>query len=156
MMLEKVKTHNDKQVSFGSYKSFEEASKNPFNLKKYFIVTFFLNKSSIENDSFKKIIENLLDSGCVYFIFHGDQCEEAHDLTDLIIVDREAKLGYEPLTENTIMTTWHKDETMEDVLDFIFYSVIPAENFINSLKSYLIISLGDPQENNKIRKLIKA
>lgn len=58
------------------------------------------------------VVRFLLTSGCTYFVCFGSASETLHDCIDEIIVDC---MGDE---STMIMTTWHDDESVSEVVDF--------------------------------------
>jgi diadenosine tetraphosphatase ApaH/serine/threonine PP2A family protein phosphatase len=57
------------------------------------------------------LIKRLIEKGCRYFVCSGLYAEELHDLIDEIIV-------YEERREIDVVTTFHEDETPEEVVNF--------------------------------------
>lgn len=55
------------------------------------------------------LVKNLLAKGCRYFVCTGTYGEKLHDFIDDIVVYKE---------DQTIVTTWHDDETPEDIVYF--------------------------------------
>jgi hypothetical protein len=58
-------------------------------------------------------------------------CEKFHDIVDEVVVNDE--LGERrfagPIANDTVMTTWHEHETLEQALDFFVTSAVPTQGF---------------------------
>lgn len=61
------------------------------------------------NGLLRTAVESLIEAGCVYFVSFGPRAEEVHDFIDDL-------LAYAGLKD--IMTTFHDEETAEDVANF--------------------------------------
>jgi hypothetical protein len=59
-------------------------------------------------------VETCVDDGADMIATIGSDCEEVHDrIDDILIGDGSTDEG------RFIVTTWHKDETLEDVIEFV-------------------------------------
>lgn len=58
----------------------------------------------------------LVDSGCLYMMAWGDDCESWDDSVDL--ANLEAFDFDDIPDEESVMTTWHESESLEDVFRF--------------------------------------
>lgn len=85
-------------------------------------------------------LESLLDRGMVYLCAWGPDCERVHDIADEIIVGDGT--SDEP-DSALIMTTWHDDEALEDAAWFAVNSAMPSEDFSESFRGVIAISVGD-------------
>lgn len=117
----------------------------------YFVCTFFFHNTNWDKDDLAKILGRLIKGGCVYFIFHGIRCEEAHDIADAVILELQSS---QVTDENVKMTTWHEKESLEDVVFFTLSAALPAEDYEDSFSSYLIFSFGSSEENTRVRDLL--
>lgn len=75
-------------------------------------------QSSSGYSQLQPLVEKLLDSGCKYFVCAGAHSEALHDFIDDVILDRS--IDNEPDESNVVMTTWHDDDTNEEVAEFFF------------------------------------
>jgi hypothetical protein len=65
-----------------------------------------------------KVVGALIDSGCRYLVCGGVDCEQWHDDTDVAFASLEASSDADvPF----VMTTWHYNESVEDVVFFATY-----------------------------------
>jgi hypothetical protein len=72
-----------------------------------------------------------LSRGMVYFCAWGSDCERFHDIVDEVLVkDEIGKHAFAgPSANDTVMTTWHEHETLEQALDFFVTSAVPTQGF---------------------------
>ena len=73
-------------------------------------------------------INDLLARGCTYFVCAGTFAEELHDIVDAIISTARVEL---------ITTTFHPDETAEDVVNFFIYTTTILNDDRNALVAIL-------------------
>lgn len=143
-----VANYNSKKVYLYTAGNLRISSDDFKLLKPYFVCTFFFHDTNWNEDNLAKILNRLIKCGCVYFIFHGNRCEDAHDLADAVI----GKLQSSQETDrDVIMTSWHEKELIEDVIFYTFSTALPAED---SFDSYLIFSFGSSEENTHVRDLL--
>jgi hypothetical protein len=72
-----------------------------------------------------------LTSGMVYFCAWGPDCSRFHDIVDEVVVadDIGKRLFAGPNEQDTIMTTWHENEALDDALDFFVNCSHPTNGF---------------------------
>jgi hypothetical protein len=95
----------------------------------------------------------LIKSGCRYIVCGGVKCEQWHDEADLAWVMLDLESGPDngmPL----VMTTWHPDESEEEVVDFALNST----NFEEcEFRCCLVLIAGDdPAVHERICGLVKS
>jgi hypothetical protein len=87
-----------------------------------------------------------LCSGMVYFCAWGRDCERFHDIVDEVVV--QDALGDRrfvgPTANDTVMTTWHEHESLNEALDFFTGSAIPTQGFATDSSLRLVICIGNP------------
>jgi hypothetical protein len=95
-----------------------------------------------------------LRNGTVYFCVWGPDCERFHDIVDELIAadDQGERLFAGPRKEDTVMTTWHKDETLEEALDFFLNLASPTEGFQAGSNFWVSICINNPKWAEGIRK----
>ena len=87
----------------------------------------------------RKIVSDwLIESRCLYFMATGVECETWHDCLDW--ANLKARHVHEIPQESFVMTTWHADEPLSEVLWFA-YAV--AEHPAVNLEETLLISVGE-------------
>lgn len=77
-----------------------------------------------------KLVELLVDRGCKYFVCTGTYAEGLHDFVDDVIGDR---LG----ASSTVATTYHDDESADEIVDFFVRVAEPADKCIGGLVAIL-------------------
>jgi hypothetical protein len=78
----------------------------------------------------RKTIE-LLNAGCRYCVCFGRNSEAVHDQIDDVIVNRNSEMN--------VLTTFHDDETAEDVVNF--FTVVAMNGMAQGL---LLVRDGNP------------
>ena len=68
-----------------------------------------------------RITSDIVNSPCQYALTFGHDCEVWHDVID------ETCVGDGPSEERFFMTTWHDDEPIEDVIDFLWWNTSYGE-----------------------------
>lgn len=151
MQTAKITTYDDKDVYFFSG-TLESILQELGHLSPYFVCCIFLADIDWSVTELKRLITGLFQRGCVFFIFSGRQAEQAHDIAD----DVQSTLLREPnLTEfNVIGTSWYLQDSIEKVLFATFICSLPAEDYLEKFRSFAVISLGGPDVDRSIRKLL--
>jgi hypothetical protein len=141
-----------KDVYYNSAFSISEAQKQATMLRPYFSCTVFFHQSNWGKQDLQRFIGHLLKHGCVYLAFHGDGCEAAHDLAD----ELSLKMAGEklPSEDTAVLTTWHEDESEEDVIAHSLRSAWPAAAYEKQFSSRLFVTIGRTTENDNIRSLL--
>ncbi len=88
-----------------------------------FLVLIDVNDKEWLDDGFLcETCKHLLDGGCTWFACFGERAGEVHDRIDDIIVERiyEGREEYEG-----VVTTFHHDESEQEVAEFFACSVLP-------------------------------
>lgn len=89
----------------------------------------------------------LVYSGCRYAVCAGLNCSEWTDAIDSADIIRD------PTAKNLIMTTWHENETVEDIVWF-WLNLTDFEGI--NFENYLALLLGDSNTvEEKIQEAIK-
>jgi len=68
------------------------------------------------------VSERLVADGCLYMMAWGSDCSSWDNSVDTANI--EQFFPHDIPEENFVMTTWHDDETLEDVLHFAKFSAI--------------------------------
>ena len=85
-----------------------------------------------------KFVDSLLDSGAVYICCWGPECERFHDIIDEELAAKNLNKENKPV----IMTTWHDDEELTEVIEFGLTSTEPDEAFSSECNAFVAISVG--------------
>jgi len=116
----------------------------------HFICTFFFHDTHWNDNDLTKLLDLLIKNGCVYFLFHGRSCKEAHGLADEVAI----KFNPSATEDNVIMTTWHERQSIEDVIFATFCVAWPVKDYEDSFSSYVIFSFGSDEENDNVQYLL--
>ena len=77
----------------------------------------------VDGERAREVALSLLDAGGRYFVCYGKRSEEVHDLLDDCIVEKTL-LG-EKADYEGVITTYHTDESVEDVAEFFLSCALP-------------------------------
>ena len=91
-----------------------------------------------------EVISTLIGSECRYIVTGGLECEQWHDLSDEIYLATDP--DFAPPKETMVMTSWHEDEPMEDVIEFLLHS---TDFHDHGFTDYLILHVG---QNSQIEE----
>lgn len=102
-----------------------------------YVCILFNNDPFITNHDQQTISEQLVQSGCRYAVCAGKDCSTWDDSIDYAYLATDK--DYNPSPETLVMTTWHDQETPEEVIDFGLHQT----NFKADIaEKYLILSIG--------------
>jgi hypothetical protein len=65
-----------------------------------------------DRSTLPELVETWITRGISLIAIHGEECESVHDLVDELIVGDGSNDG------RFIVTTWHENEPLEDVIQF--------------------------------------
>ena len=71
------------------------------------------------------VANSLISAGCVYFCAWGPGCEAMHDVVDDVFLER---IEYAD-DRGVLMTTWHNNEPLTDVVEFALLTAWPDDNY---------------------------
>jgi hypothetical protein len=116
----------------------------PFSRFRLFVAA---DVSEVSVDAISEFASAALSRGMVYFCAWGRECERLHDIVDEVIVgdDLGERRFVGPTPNDTVMTTWHKDEGLEEALDFFSTLAVPTEGFATNSNFRLVICVGNPE-----------
>ena len=102
------------------------------------------NKTSVE--ALSQFAESALARGMVYFCAWGPGCQRFHDVVDEIRdeVFRQGRFT-PPTPDDTVMTTWHDDEDLEEALFFFATCAYPTDEYAIDSEYWLAICVGNPE-----------
>ena len=96
-----------------------------------------------------EVSEWLVETGCLYMMAWGKDCSLWDDAVD--VVNLEAYDWKDIPDDKSIMTTWHDDESLEDVLWFATHSATHNSVPLNHL---IILDITENPRENSIRDLL--
>lgn len=92
----------------------------------------------VKTEEIASVMQRLIVNGCRYIVAAGTECERWHD-----IADRQFLAQFPTESErdaNFVMTSWHVDESAEDVMLFLVYGTNFEEH---DFKEFLVLQFGD-------------
>jgi hypothetical protein len=98
--------------------------------------------TSVAAESIAGFAHSALANGMVYFCAWGPGCERFHDLVDEVVAADDPCRRQSPDNkgQDTIMTTWHDDETLGEALDFFISCSLPTAGFEPGSNHWVAIS----------------
>jgi hypothetical protein len=111
-----------------------------------FCLLLAINASGISNEFIFQTAEKLIEMGIVYLCAWGPDCERVHDDFD------EAKI----LGERHIMTSWHSNQTLEELSLFFVDCAYPSDEFADKCHHWIVACGGNSERSGVIRAEIKA
>jgi hypothetical protein len=83
----------------------------------------------------------------------GTGCERFHDIVDEVIVEDEIgeRLFAGSNESDTIMTTWHDDEPLDEAFDFFVNLTCPTMGFEANSNFWVAVSLTDAGWTHEIK-----
>ena len=92
----------------------------------------------------------------VYFCAWGPGCEKFHDIVDEQIVANELdeRSSGAPTEADTVMTTWHQDESLEEALDFFVTRAHPTNGLEPDSGACVAICVNSPEWAQVVRRLL--
>jgi hypothetical protein len=107
---------------------------------RYFVCVLAMEAKGMPDDDISNVTRGLVRSGCVYLCTWGPDCERVHDLTDSELGALEA--GQSNATD--VMTTWHDQDSLSEVLWYALNVAWPAGAFEDQCASTLVVVIGRP------------
>ena len=108
---------------------------------KEFAVLLWVLDITVTMEEQAKLSEQLVEQGCRYAVCAGYRCSTWDDSIDLAYLQTES--NFQPQNENFVMTTWHENESIEEIAEF-FVMNTAFDNF--TAKNLLILVIGKNQE----------
>lgn len=102
-----------------------------------FVLMLVVVDSSITDDERDTLSRQIIEQGCRYAVCTGHQCSKWDDSIDMAYIATSP--DYSPPDDRFVMTTWHENESLEDVIHF-FRCCTTFDNF--TPHHYLTVILG--------------
>ncbi len=99
-----------------------------------------------------EVAKRLLQAGCRYAVCGGHNCEAWHDAVDLAFVRQHVKDPDETRDAVHVMTTWHTDETPDDVA---FFFVLNTNFDDHDFRRYLVLHVGDGRAKGEVDAAVR-
>lgn len=103
-------------------------------------------------ESLRPLIEKLLHKNCSCFICVGINAEALHDFIDDVIVD--LSVSNDSFTSKNVITTWHDEDTSDEVSDF-FLNFTDIKNGV-FLVLFSSTEIGDQKIEKSLQNLIQS
>jgi len=97
------------------------------------------------DDAIAEFAHDALKRGMVYFCAWGPDCSRFHDVVDQVIVadDIGERAFAGPNEGDTIMTTWHENDSLEQALEFFATCAAPTDGLVPDSDFRLVICIGN-------------
>ncbi|MDA7859047.1 hypothetical protein N9B05_04430 [Mariniblastus sp.] len=122
------------------------ASLTPCN---HFVALLICDATTIGTQEITDFARSLIASGCSYFCCWGPDCERVHDIFDEEFVN-------DGTNTETIMTTWHASETLEEFATFALLNTEPTQSFRATTNSTVAIVIDDYISVSRMRAALVA
>jgi len=99
-----------------------------------------MNAKGVPDDSILEGAKKLVSGGLACLCAWGPDCERVHDLFD----DAALEVGAALSGDDTIMTTWHSDESLEEALRFFVEDAFVTSGFEGTCKDWIIAPISNP------------
>ncbi len=133
--MELIAQHNGKEVWF-------EELKRPYIFNVHFsdekfVCAIFANDPTISVDEQNTISNQIIKSTCRYAVCAGYKCSSWDDSIDFARITNDP--NFSPPDEDFVMTTWHENETVAEVL---WFALTQTDFDENKFKKYLVLFIG--------------
>jgi hypothetical protein len=133
--------------------SVEETPKEIKLTSEHFACLIAWDSENASVEQISKLVETIILNGAGYICCWGKGCQRVHDIADEI--DSYPYKLYGSPDGSVIMTTWHEDESLEEVMWFFLNVTNPDTYYEKSLNSNLVISIGNKTWDESILKLLQ-
>jgi hypothetical protein len=93
------------------------------------------NGDSVNIERWRERVRFFIGKKCVFFVCLGTYSEELHDVIDECLFEYDDEYGKD--VGVNIITTYHNNESVQDVVNFFIYSTEIEDNNFNFLFAYL-------------------
>ena len=100
-----------------------------------------------------KVSKWLIDSGCLYMLAWGRDCASWDDSVDYANLEA---FDYEAIPdERSVMTTWHENESLSDVMNFAKLNMRPMSDKVE-LKETVLLHISPTDKQQQYESLYAA
>ena len=110
---------------------------SPFGNEDY-VTLLVVNDTTITPNEQAHTSDQLVGSSCRYAVCTGHQCSSWDDSIDMAFIESDP--NFDPPDERFVMTTWHEDEPIEDLVEYLRWSTV-FDDFVP--KNFLVLFLGE-------------
>ena len=115
---------------------------------RYFVAMLVCDARNLSVNKISAAARKLIDDGCAYFCCWGNDCERVHDVFDEEWVGN----GFDDVSDDTIMTTWHDNEPLEKFIEFSLLHTQPPAKFQNDCNALIAIVIDNAEQDSTIQK----
>lgn len=114
--------------------------------------------SEITNEAMDAFALSALENGMAYCCCWGPDCEKSHDIVDATIIKDETrgKRFRGPNPKDVILTTWHKNESLEETLEFFATLTNPSDGLLPDSNFWLAIVINNRDWAATARKFLEG
>jgi hypothetical protein len=117
-----------------------------------FVMLLVVCDSSTTTEEHAALSQQIVEEGCRYAVCTGHNCELWHDLIDESFIGSDP--NFNPPNDRMLMTTWHENEPIEEVVEFFRWNTSFA-NF--TARNFLIVFLGDdPKSEAEVLRAVAS
>ncbi len=109
--------------------------------------------SAFDSVKRKAVAVKLIDSNCRYAVCGGVNCENWHDDIDTVFVKGHQGLSDAKYDAVMLMTTWHDDESLEDIAFFFVQST--RLNGKEEFENYLVLHVGEGEFLTAVNEAVR-
>lgn len=115
-----------------------------------FVVMLIANDTSITPDEQFALSLQIVEQGCRYAVCYGYECSTWDDSIGMAFLSTDP--NYNPSDDRFVMTTWHKNEPLEDVVSWFRWLTSFADF---TPKYFLVLLVGySPAIESEIRQTL--
>ncbi len=111
----------------------------PFQQKPYPCLIWANEETS--SDFKVELVSKLIEMDCRYIVAAGKECGQWHDAGD--VASLESDESYAPPDERFVMTSWHQDETPDEVAFFFALNTSFNDHYF---QDFLIVLVGQNRQ----------
>ena len=113
---------------------------SPFHDEEY-VVLLVINRTDISRDEQIQLSDKIVGTRCRYAVCFGYECSSWDDSIDMAHI--ETHPDFDPPDEEFVMTTWHENEEIEDVVEYFRWNTV-FDEFVP--KNFLVLFFGSSSE----------
>ena len=113
----------------------------------YFVAMLVWDANNSTDDEITVISRRLISAGCAYLCCWGRDCERVHGLFD----SEWNANGFDNESDDTIMTTWHDDDTLDEFICFSMLHTEPTNKYQNGCQSVIALVIDDDSLASRIQ-----
>ena len=131
MQLERFPQHHNRDLMLAAVSSLPAAEGPAASLGRDFILFLALDATSQDPTELEEFARHCLAVGACYVCAWGPGCSAVHVIFDFAYIDAEEQFSMRRgwTDADTVLTTWHEDESLESALWFAAMAAYPTDAF---------------------------